>query len=161
MAHRGKALRKWWPQVIYLLCFRYPRIRSVTGSLKTTLLYPKFSLCVLVQCELNTKLVIRVIFRKRFEIYTTHFSSGRALHKNSGLILGLCLANERCRYQVTPPLIGWPQTLNQPCFVHWNFEPMIHGSHPLISMSTTPASQISLVPQVSGTKILINSVIWW
>ena len=28
----------------------------------------------------------------------------------SGLILGLHLANERCRYKVTPSLIGWAQT---------------------------------------------------
>ena len=28
----------------------------------------------------------------------------------SGLILGLCPANERRRYKVTPSLIGWAQT---------------------------------------------------
>ena len=28
--------------------------------------------------------------------------------------LGLCPANEGRRYQVTPSLIGWAQTLNQP-----------------------------------------------
>ena len=32
-----------------------------------------------------------------------------------GLILGLRLANERRRYKVTPSLIGWEQTQNQPC----------------------------------------------
>ena len=31
-----------------------------------------------------------------------------------GLILGLRPANERRRYKVTPSLIGWAQTLNQP-----------------------------------------------
>ena len=30
-------------------------------------------------------------------------------------ILGLCPANERRRYKVTPSLIGWTQTWNQPC----------------------------------------------
>ena len=30
------------------------------------------------------------------------------------LILGLCPANERCRYKVTLSLIGWAQTWNQP-----------------------------------------------
>ena len=33
------------------------------------------------------------------------------LHHNiSGLIIGLRPANERCRYKVTPSLIGWTQT---------------------------------------------------
>ena len=32
-----------------------------------------------------------------------------------GVILGLRPTNERCRYKVTPSLIGWPQTSNQPC----------------------------------------------
>ena len=32
------------------------------------------------------------------------------------LILGLRPANERRRYKVTPSLIGWAQTKNQPCF---------------------------------------------
>ena len=36
---------------------------------------------------------------------------------HSGLILGLHPANERHRYKVTPSLIGWAQTYNQPC--HW------------------------------------------
>ena len=34
---------------------------------------------------------------------------------NTGLILGLHPANERRRYKVTPSLIGWEQTENQPC----------------------------------------------
>ena len=32
----------------------------------------------------------------------------------SGLILGLRPANERRRYKVTPFLIGWARTYNQP-----------------------------------------------
>ena len=35
-----------------------------------------------------------------------------------GLILGLRPANERPRYKVTPSLIGWEQTSNQPWFTH-------------------------------------------
>ena len=35
-----------------------------------------------------------------------------------GLILGLRPANERRRYKVTPSLIGWEQTSNQPWFTH-------------------------------------------
>ena len=35
----------------------------------------------------------------------------------SGLILGLRPANERRRYFVTTSLIGWAQTLNQPCIL--------------------------------------------
>ena len=34
----------------------------------------------------------------------------------TGLILGLRPANERRRYKVTPSLIGWAQTKNQPCY---------------------------------------------
>ena len=37
------------------------------------------------------------------------------LHGNTGLILGLRSANERGLYKVTPSLIGWAQTYNQPC----------------------------------------------
>ena len=33
----------------------------------------------------------------------------------AGMILGLRPANERRRYTVTPSLIGWAQTQNQPC----------------------------------------------
>ena len=33
---------------------------------------------------------------------------------STGLILGLCPANERRRYKVVPSLIGWAQTYNQP-----------------------------------------------
>ena len=36
----------------------------------------------------------------------------------SGLILGLRTANERRRYFVTTPLIGWAQALNQPCYYY-------------------------------------------
>ena len=36
----------------------------------------------------------------------------------TGLILGLCPANEGRRYQVTPSLIGWAQTLKQPCITY-------------------------------------------
>ena len=36
---------------------------------------------------------------------------------NTGLILCLRPANERRRYKVTPSLIGWAQTNNQPCNV--------------------------------------------
>ena len=55
----------------------------------------------------------------------THYSTLLALcegnpprtHKEpviSGLILGLRPANERRRYKVTPAVIGWVQTQNQP-----------------------------------------------
>ena len=37
------------------------------------------------------------------------------MHGNPGLILGLRPANKRRRYKVTPPIIGWEQTWNQPC----------------------------------------------
>ena len=33
---------------------------------------------------------------------------------NAGTIVGIGSANERRRYNVTPSLIGWPNTLNYP-----------------------------------------------
>ena len=38
----------------------------------------------------------------------------------TGIILGMGSANERRRYihVITPPLIGWIHTQNDPCFIH-------------------------------------------
>ena len=33
----------------------------------------------------------------------------------AGIILFMCLANERCRYTMKPSLIGWAHTHNDPC----------------------------------------------
>ena len=41
----------------------------------------------------------------------------------SGLILGLRPANERRRYKVTPSLIGWAQTYNQPWMLYHSKQP--------------------------------------
>ena len=38
----------------------------------------------------------------------------------AGVFLGLHPANERRRYKVTPSLIGWAQTRNQPFAVPWS-----------------------------------------
>ena len=61
----------------------------------------------------------------------------------TGMILGLRPANARPRYKVTPSLIGWSQTLNQPCnmvlyggdvSLHWQqgkcqyMHELVHGS---------------------------------
>ena len=37
----------------------------------------------------------------------------------TGLILGLCQANERRRYFVTTSLIGWAQAWNQPFIISY------------------------------------------
>ena len=42
-------------------------------------------------------------------------TKGNMTSHNTGLILGLHPSNERRRYKVTPSLMGWVQTLNQPC----------------------------------------------
>ena len=47
------------------------------------------------------------------DLYSTNVIA--VLHTVSGLILGLHPANDRRRYKVTPSLIGWAQTSNQPC----------------------------------------------
>ena len=41
----------------------------------------------------------------------------------TGLILGLCPANERRRYKVTPSLIGWGHTWNQPWDIWGSMRP--------------------------------------
>ena len=38
------------------------------------------------------------------------------MYSMAGLILGLHEANERCCYKVTPSLMGWAQTKNQPWY---------------------------------------------
>ena len=48
--------------------------------------------------------------------YTSHVVY-QGYSNTPGLILGLCPANERRRYFVTPSLIGWVQALYQPCTV--------------------------------------------
>ena len=44
---------------------------------------------------------------------------GWVMHICAELILGLHPANERRRYFLTTSLIGWAQTLNQPCMCQW------------------------------------------
>ena len=56
-----------------------------------------------------------VIFLEYPDFSTRKVSSYWILHmaeqgSYSGLILGLCQANERRRYKVTPSIIGWAQT---------------------------------------------------
>ena len=43
-------------------------------------------------------------------------ASGHKELIDTGMILGLLRANERRRYKVTPSIIGWAQTQNQPCW---------------------------------------------
>ena len=43
--------------------------------------------------------------------------TGKRDDKSAGVILGLRPANERRRYKVTPSLIGWAQTKNQPFII--------------------------------------------
>ena len=43
----------------------------------------------------------------------------QGLYSLTRLILVLCQANERRRYKVTPPLIGWAQTYDQP-WLRWH-----------------------------------------
>ena len=50
-----------------------------------------------------------------YESQYTHNYRITAIKHTSGLISGLRPANERRRYKVTPSLIGWAQTQNQPC----------------------------------------------
>ena len=50
----------------------------------------------------------------RFQMLMCQLRMNFMLWSNTGLILGLHPANERRRYKVTPSLIGWAQTYNQP-----------------------------------------------
>ena len=52
--------------------------------------------------------------RARLMIMRSHQSNKNPSY-NPGLVLGLCPANERRPYKVTPSLISWAQTKNHPC----------------------------------------------
>ena len=70
-------------------------------SIKTMIFLSQFAKRVfnLIKC----RFVWSVIFPAALPVFVT------------GLILGLCTANEKCLYKVTPSLIGWSQTYRQPC----------------------------------------------
>ena len=56
----------------------------------------------------------------------------------TGMILGLRPANERRRYKVTPSLIGWAQTLNQPWIINTTTEDLVmQGARPSAAMALT------------------------
>ena len=55
------------------------------------------------------------LFKNIISLVVTMCVMQIAIHTGSGLILGLCPANERLRYFVTTSLSGWAQALNQPC----------------------------------------------
>ena len=72
----------------------------------------------------------------------------------TGLILGLCPANERCCYKVMPSLIGWAQTQNQPwlsydwrCALrHWHVDGSVQGcSNSIASAIWQQGSRSTLV----------------
>ena len=46
---------------------------------------------------------------------TLYITGPNGAYIRPGVILGLRPASERLRYKVTPSLIGWVQTYNQPC----------------------------------------------
>ena len=69
---------------------------------------------------------LKVFFLRRVQI---NFRSGNGFMPNrwqviTGLILGLHPANERCRYKLTPYLIGWAQIKNQSCITSAYDEPI-------------------------------------
>ena len=72
----------------------------------------------------NSKLVadanFELFFKKDSVYFELNFAEVCSCGADSGLILGLHPANERRRYKVTPSLIGWAQTWNQP----WYFKHM-------------------------------------
>ena len=57
-----------------------------------------------------------------------HYTWRLFLYTKSGLILGLCPANERHRCKVTLSLIGWAQTYNQPweCLIIRSYQFLKH-----------------------------------
>ena len=46
----------------------------------------------------------------------------------SGIILGMDSANERRRYIVTPPLIGWAHTQKDPWILHTKLDLMLQSA---------------------------------
>ena len=73
-----------------------------------------------IPCGQTCRSVVRV------RDHTNHNCQGN--NTSSGLILDLCPANKRRRYKVTPSLIGWAQTWNQPCII-WR-RPRMESSLP-------------------------------
>ena len=86
------------------------------------------------------------------------------------LILGLRPANERCHYRVTPSLIGWAQTLNQPWYISysyhihyvllfnsWNITDITSQMECIISYHTTPYI-IDIMYCITGIMPLITYV---
>ena len=57
--------------------------------------------------SVNWNVVAGIVDSRRLQCTVYHYQI-------PGLILGLRPANGRRRYKVTPPLIGWAQTQNQP-----------------------------------------------
>ena len=96
------------------------------GCLRTS--FNKIS--IKVRCVLYSR--IHSKFRRH---HGRHFISD-PMCEYTGLIPGLCPANERRRYKVTPSLIGWTQPCNKHCPI-----PSLHGTtasdYSIVAGSTT------------------------
>ena len=75
----------------------------------------------------------------------------------SGLILGLRPANEGCHYRVTPSLIGWVQTLNQPwmCTMLGMYPARIWNPTTAQCETTLPHPPLCTLPHIISAPCLL------
>ena len=123
-----------WRRTMHMLSeWRSPSSLTLSDSLLGTGTHPRMQcskqICILAldvqgqleQCHLQS-------------LKSTKISQSHTFIDNVGLILCLCPANERRHYKVTPSLIGWAQTKNEPCNVMYTLLPL--WLSPLLSQCT-------------------------
>ena len=86
---------------------------------------------VAVNVEINTHLIFSKIC-SRLRIQNLIYVPLVSVQCYTDIVLCMHSANERYRYTVTPSLIGWVHTQNDPCYVHLltnTNNKMGHGQH--------------------------------
>ena len=131
-------------------CCWWPVDRGAWASVVIVLTFsPEFSVLKLRELTcwshwLSNGTQIRFLCTRSYNPLTVHKPS-------SWLILGLLPVNEKRRYKVTPSLIGWSQTQNQPCL----FPPLTWGlalsSAMLIGPLPTPTSRNRWAVRTTGS----------
>ena len=94
---------------------------------------------------------------------------------NPGIILGMGSSNERRRYYVTPSLIGWAHTQNDPCnpqvslkrqayiatadnMSHFIADLICQGSYKFPSLTTSPILSCIWTPQIRPLSQEANAI---
>ena len=72
------------------------------------------------------------------------------------MIFGLRRANERRRYKVTPSLIGWAQTWNQP----WNYTMAVSLLQPFLYVTVCPIYTYSINNVCPVWNVIFGAFLW-